>query len=232
MSYQPTAGEQAQLGGATVNTSLWVTIKEAFPDAILTSAMTDHPDDGGYHPAGKAIDIGNDFQAYANWIYANYPDSAELIYVNGPFLLANRTGSIDPSNQAAIRAAYGEATVQEHANHVHWARETPVNYSGGAASGGAASAGGLSGTGSAGKTGTVQNASWYSSIPGIGPLIDAFNGINAFFKIISSADTWIRLGQMIGGALIIGLALSLFMKSKGVSIDLTSGISQIAKVAK
>lgn len=228
MTYQPTPGEQSQLGGGTVNTSLWQAIKDAFPSAILTSAMTDHPDDGGYHPAGKAIDIGNDFQAYANWIYANYPDSAELIYVNGPFLLANKTGRIDPSDQAGIRNAYGAATVAEHADHVHWARETPVNYQGGIAADGAGGTGGISGAG-----GTVTNAAnLTSSIPGLGALIDAFKAFNSFVSIVADGDTWVRLGQMIIGAIVVGLAAWVVMKSHGVSVDITGGITQLASKVK
>jgi len=150
-TYTPTAGEAGQLGNGPTNTSMWIAVKTAFPNATLNAGMTDHANDGGYHPMGMAIDIGGDLQAIANWVYQNYRDTQQLIYSNGPFLLSGKTGHIDPSDQAGIRAAYGESTVSQHGDHVHWASDHVVGP------GGPGGAGGAPGTGSG--TGAAPQAS-------------------------------------------------------------------------
>jgi len=150
-TYTPTAGEAGQLGNGPTNTSMWIAVKTAFPNATLNAGMTDHANDGGYHPMGMAIDIGGDLQAIANWVYQNYRDTQQLIYINGPFLLSGKTGHLDPSDQAGIRAAYGESTVSQHGDHVHWASDHVVGP------GGPGGAGGAPGTPGAPGTSAFQN---------------------------------------------------------------------------
>ena len=128
--YIPNERERAQLGGAAINTSLWQAAKTAFPGATLNSAMTDHSNDGGYHPRGAAVDLGGPMQQIANWIFSKWPKTAQLIYGPGPLALWGRTGHIEPSNQAGIRAAYGEATMAGHYDHVHWASDGVITSDG------------------------------------------------------------------------------------------------------
>lgn len=128
--YVPNAHERGQLGDMPVNTSLWSAVKTAFPNATLNSAMTDHQNDGGYHPSGQAVDLGGPMQQIANWIFSKWPKTAQLIFGPGPLALWGRTGHIDPSNQAGIRAAYGEGTMAGHYDHVHWASDGVITSDG------------------------------------------------------------------------------------------------------
>lgn len=128
--YQPNDREKGQLGGAPIATSLWKAAKTAFPNATLNSAKTDHGNDGGYHPQGGAVDLGGPMQQIANWIFKTYPNSAQLIFGPGPLTLNGKTGRIPNSDQAGIRAAYGEGTMAGHYNHVHWASDGVINSAG------------------------------------------------------------------------------------------------------
>lgn len=128
--YTPTPQENSQLGGGSVNRSLWIAAKTAFPNANLNSAKTDHQNDGGYHPRGQAIDLGGPMQQIANWIFSKWPKTAQLIYGPGPLALWGRTGHIDPKDQAGIRAAYGPGTMAGHYDHVHWASDGIVTSDG------------------------------------------------------------------------------------------------------
>lgn len=128
--YNPNATELGQLGGAPIATSLWRAAKTAFPNATLNSAKTDHGIDGGYHPMGGAVDLGGPMQQIANWIFKTYPNSAQLIFGPGPLILNGKTGHIPNTDQAGIRAAYGEGTMAGHYDHVHWASDGVITSAG------------------------------------------------------------------------------------------------------
>lgn len=131
--YTPTPREQEQLGGAPVATSMWTTIKQQFPTATLNSAKTDHGADRGYHPEGKAIDIGGPLGAIDDWIFKNlHDDTAQLIY-NGPpsELIYNvheqgHGGVATITDQAQLHNQVYAADLPGHADHVHWAAEHEV----------------------------------------------------------------------------------------------------------
>lgn len=140
--YTPTRREEQQLAGGIVNRSLWVAAKTAFPGATLNAAKSDHGNDGGYHPMGQAVDLGGPMQQMADWIFAKWPKTAQLIWGPGPLALWGKTGHIDPSDQAGIRAAYGPGTMAGHYNHVHWASDGVIDSDGVMISADGASAGG------------------------------------------------------------------------------------------
>lgn len=140
--YTPTRREEQQLAGGVVNRSLWVAAKTAFPGATLNSAKSDHGNDGGYHPMGQAVDLGGPMQQMADWIFAKWPKTAQLIWGPGPLALWGKTGHIDPSDQAGIRAAYGPGTMAGHYDHVHWASDGVIDSDGVMISADGASAGG------------------------------------------------------------------------------------------
>lgn len=128
--YTPTPRENQQLGSGVVNRTLWIAAKTAFPGATLNSAQTDHFNDGGYHPTGQAIDLGGPMQQIADWIFSQWPKTAQLIWGPGPLALWGRTGRIDPADQAGIRAAYGPGTMAGHYDHVHWASDGGIDSDG------------------------------------------------------------------------------------------------------
>lgn len=202
MTYQPTADEASRLNNGPTNTSLWIAFKTAFPDAQLTSGMIDHMEDGGYHPRGMAVDIViPNMDIGAQWIYDNYPHSAELIWVNGPLLLSNKTGSLDPKDQAAIAGAYGQSTLQQHNNHIHWASEQVVGP-GGAVIGGVTRTGFFDGV-----TNTYRN-------------------VNAFFDALTDSNTWIRLGQILLGGFMILFAAYQLIGSAGMPAGVAQAVDR------
>ncbi|QBZ72706.1 tape measure protein [Gordonia phage GodonK] len=129
-----TPREAQQLGGAAINTSLWRTIKGAFPSAQLNSGMTDHFVDNGYHPRGAAIDIGGPNMLGMNhWIFDRLKNqTAQLIHAPVPparvVLNSALSGRIPHTDQAGIAAAYGgNPTLGGHGNHIHWAADAPIS---------------------------------------------------------------------------------------------------------
>jgi len=108
-----------------------------FPQGVVTAAKADHANDGGHHPRGEAIDMANSgpggLQAVADWVFSTYPDSAQEIYSNGPFQYheqgnpyAKGSINVDNSRQDYLRNSVYASEWMTHADHVHWARLTPV----------------------------------------------------------------------------------------------------------
>lgn len=108
--------------GGPVDTSLWGAVSTAFPGATLNSAY--RPGDSGLHGQGKAIDIGGPMQQIADWIYNTYPQSAMLIWNNGPGLYYGE------KDFAKVRSIYTEPVMAQHADHVHWGSENPITSDG------------------------------------------------------------------------------------------------------
>jgi len=108
-----------------------------FPQGVVTAAKADHANDGGHHPRGEAIDMANSgpggLQAVADWVFSTYPDSAQEIYSNGPFQYheqgnpyAKGSINVDNTRQDYLRNSVYASEWMTHADHVHWARLTPV----------------------------------------------------------------------------------------------------------
>ena len=108
-----------------------------FPQGVITAAKNDHANDGGHHPRGEAIDMANSgpggLQAVADWVFSTYPDSAQEIYSNGPFQYheqgnpyAKGSINVDNARQDYLRNSVYASEWMTHADHVHWARLTPV----------------------------------------------------------------------------------------------------------
>lgn len=111
-----TADETARMGGGTVNASLWAAIKSNVPDAVLTSAETDHENDGGFHPQGKAIDIAPN-PAALSYLWGIRDQLGQIIVDDETHPWYNVNG--EHAEGAAARAIYGEATMAQHGNHIH-----------------------------------------------------------------------------------------------------------------
>lgn len=97
--------------------AMWTVIHARFPDATLASAYRTS-NCGQYHCIGLAIDISGSASLMREidaWIAATYPDTAQLIHAPGPFNLLN-----------GLPFDYGQATLSEHYDHVHWAYEGNV----------------------------------------------------------------------------------------------------------
>lgn len=121
----------------------------AFPNGKVTSGL--RYDDNGHHAYGQAIDMvpGPDhtLQDIANWVFQAYPNSAQEIYVNGPFQYheagnprAHGSIDVDNSRQDYIKnGIYGASEAQAHNDHVHWASLTPLGQPGVAGPGGVGS---------------------------------------------------------------------------------------------
>ncbi|AYR03174.1 tape measure protein [Gordonia phage Octobien14] len=130
-SVEITPQEESLLMGQEVNTSLWRAVKAEFPDAILTSAKGAHDDDGGYHPAGKAIDIAgsNDLMLRINhWLFETFGTKlAELIYAPAPpaKLMYNKGGQLI-TDQAQLANEVYAGDLAGHTNHVHVSADTAV----------------------------------------------------------------------------------------------------------
>lgn len=137
--YQPTDHEKQQLGGAEVATSMWQAIKTAIPGATLNSAKTDHGVDRGYHPEGKAIDIGGPLGQIDDYIFKNLHDqTAQLIYNGSPReLIYNVTeqghgGVANITDQNQLANQVYAADLPGHSDHVHWAAEKIISLTPGA----------------------------------------------------------------------------------------------------
>lgn len=138
-----------------------------FPQGVVTAAKADHANDGGHHPRGEAIDMANSgpggLQAVADWVFATYPDSAQEIYSNGPFQYheqgnpyAKGSINVDNTRQDYLKNSVYASEWMTHADHVHWARLTPV---------GVPQSSGITATTAPGAAGTSGNSGDY-----LGPL--------------------------------------------------------------
>ncbi|MET9199035.1 transglycosylase family protein [Gordonia sp. NPDC003585] len=130
--------EVQRMGGGTVNKSLAEEVRRKFPDVAITSAKTDHFDDGGYHPKGMALDLDNRDDVAA-WLFQNRKqlDLGQIIYGggSGQWCYYN-IGGTEASGKDAI-PIYGSGVVfGDHSNHIHVManKEVPA----GAVTGGAA----------------------------------------------------------------------------------------------
>jgi len=137
----PPAAAPAAAAPAPVGEEPYISMSKAFlakfPQGVITAAKNDHANDGGHHPRGEAIDMANSgpggLQAVADWVFATYPDSAQEIYSNGPFQYheqgnpyAKGSINVDNSRQDYLRNSVYASEWMTHADHVHWARLTPV----------------------------------------------------------------------------------------------------------
>lgn len=124
--------------GGPVDTSLWNAAKTAFPNATLNSAH--RPGDSGFHGRAQAVDLGGPMQQIADWIFATYPDSAQLIWGPGPLLY--NVGGTKITDQAQLRNQVYAADLPGHYDHVHWASSGPITSDGKMISDAAGSVGG------------------------------------------------------------------------------------------
>lgn len=152
-----------------VQQGMWESIRNAFPEAQVTSATRTVDVGSGYdfHMQGKAIDIvGPDMPAMADWIASNYPGSLELIHGNG------FGRNIDEGqNVGDGMAFFGADTMAGHNDHVHWAMASapsvgPVEPGAGGGLPTVGGAGGASGAGASGPGGSGTNGG--SAGPGTG----------------------------------------------------------------
>lgn len=111
-----TENEIARMGGGSVNLSIWQAIKSKFPNAVLTSAKTDHDVDGGFHPKGKAIDVSPDRQVL-DYLWQNRNQLAQIIFDDPDKVWYNVNG--ERAEGAKARAIYTEATMKQHRDHIH-----------------------------------------------------------------------------------------------------------------
>jgi hypothetical protein len=128
------SGGDGELGGGTVNASIWDVVRAKFPDATLNSGY--RAGDPGFHGIKKAIDVGGPMQQIADYMFGNYKaDLAQIIWNNGPVLYnvrKNELGTgVATAEGAEARGIYGETTMGQHADHVHLAAEDAIGPKGG-----------------------------------------------------------------------------------------------------
>ncbi|QDM56114.1 tail length tape measure protein [Gordonia phage RogerDodger] len=116
-----TQDEVARMGGGTVNRSLAEAVRRQFPDVKITSAKTDHFDDGGYHPRGMALDLDNRDDVAA-WLFANRKalDLGQIIYGggDGQWNYYN-IGGTEASGKDAIPIYGSDVVFGQHSDHIH-----------------------------------------------------------------------------------------------------------------
>ncbi|QDB74614.1 tail length tape measure protein [Gordonia phage VanDeWege] len=116
-----TQEEVARMGGGTVNRSLAEAVRRQFPDVKITSAKTDHFDDGGYHPRGMALDLDNRDDVAA-WLFANRKalDLGQIIYGggDGQWNYYN-IGGTEASGKDAIPIYGSDVVFGQHSDHIH-----------------------------------------------------------------------------------------------------------------
>jgi len=137
----PPAAAPAAAAPAPAGEEPYISMSKAFlakfAQGVITAAKNDHANDGGHHPRGEAIDMANSgpggLQAVADWVFATYSDSAQEIYSNGPFQYheqgnpyAKGSINVDNARQDYLRNSVYASEWMTHADHVHWARLTPV----------------------------------------------------------------------------------------------------------
>lgn len=130
-----TQDEVARMGGGTVNRSLAEAVRRQFPDIAITSAKTDHDDDGGYHPRGMALDLDNRDDVAA-WLFANRKalDLGQIIYGggDGQWNYYN-IGGTEAAGKDAIPIYGSDVVFGQHSNHIHVManKEVPAGALGG-----------------------------------------------------------------------------------------------------
>jgi hypothetical protein len=118
-----TAEEASRLGGASINTSILTSLRGTNPGAKLISGMTDHSQDSGEHPKGKAIDVDPSRENLA-WAWANRDKLSMIIYDDPNYVWYNMHG--ERAEGAAARRIYGESTMKQHGDHIHLAALSEV----------------------------------------------------------------------------------------------------------
>lgn len=118
-----TESERARMGGGTVNLSILEMLRSLNPDAVLTSAKTDHSVDGGFHPKGQAIDV-DPSEANIAALWRNREKLSQIIFDDPERVWYNVGGQ--RAEGAEARAIYGEATMAQHRNHIHVAAANEV----------------------------------------------------------------------------------------------------------
>ena len=160
-----------------IQQGMWEALRNAFPDAVLTSATRTVDVGSGYdfHMQGKAIDIaGPNMGQMAEWIATNFPGSLELIHGNG---FGNNID--DGQNVGDGMSYFGADTMAGHNDHVHWAMNTAPDIGAVEPGSGALSSGGKSGAGSGGGSGASGGSAGGggaggSSGGGSGSAVDVF----------------------------------------------------------
>lgn len=116
-----TPDEVGRMGGGTVNKSLAEAVRRQFPDVAITSAKTDHTDDGGYHPKGMALDLDNRDDVAA-WLFANRKalDLGQIIYGGGDGQWSYyNIGGTEASGKDAIPIYGSDVVFGQHSDHIH-----------------------------------------------------------------------------------------------------------------
>jgi hypothetical protein len=113
------AGASPQLG-AIANE-----LEETFPWLKITSGRENHPMDQGWHPKGRAIDIGGgtpeQMAQLANYLVANYPQLIEELIYQNPAVAQNiKSGKTTPAIDMP-GSVYSTAQAGYHGDHIHLA---------------------------------------------------------------------------------------------------------------
>lgn len=167
-----TPDEVSRMGGGTVNKSLAEAVRRKFPDVAITSAKTDHDDDGGYHPRGMALDLDNRDDVAA-WLFANRKalGLGQIIYGggDGQWNYYN-IGGTEAAGKDAIPIYGSDVVFGQHSNHIHVMANKEVaptalggapvpGYDGGLGGGAGAAAPGAAG-GASTPIGSGLGSSW------------------------------------------------------------------------
>ncbi|QIS16593.1 glycoside hydrolase family protein [Nocardia arthritidis] len=126
--------------------SMTKVVQEKFPELQMTSGL--RFTDNGFHPRGQAADFSNvgagedgspAMDALANWIADNYKDETVQL-IHRPF---GRNIGYDWKSETDKSATdgktldvgdgtnfYGDSTMDQHRDHVHWAVRVPVGSKG------------------------------------------------------------------------------------------------------
>ncbi|SLG40451.1 Phage-related protein [Mycobacteroides abscessus subsp. abscessus] len=109
--------------GSEVDRWMADVIQNQFPDATITSAY--RPGHSGFHGKAQAVDIDAPAkQPIADWIYATYPESEQLIWGPGPLLYNVGGTMITDQNQLRNQVYAGD--LAGHYDHIHWANDNPL----------------------------------------------------------------------------------------------------------
>lgn len=164
------------------------------------------PNGGGFHLTGNAVDWSNggdngspEMDKFAAWVAANYgPYSLEIIHVNQDGSTVEwKYGKAMPTGW------YGQATLAQHKNHVHWAITNTGLQAGGNVTGDANSLG-------TSTAFSANPASWNPLDPS--SWVKPF--VNAIFKPL--IDYTIDAGLVLGGGVLMLIGIFLLFKEFGI----------------
>lgn len=169
-------------------------LRKQFPGLALNSGFRNNSvvaGSGGlsYHSRGRAVDVPPRADVF-NWIAANYPQSAELIFTPaGSRQILNGKSHV-----------YSGQTAKDHYSHVHWAIVDQTNPTGGSA----VIPAGLPNPIDA-ATDAINNVqAWITNVTDT-------------IKFLTDPAVWMRVGVALGGLilLVIGLAR---MSGNGINV--------------